>query len=84
MRIIEDKYSSLYDDILLTDEELEAFDEYEKKTLREEGVEEGKNQRDKEIVLKMHEKRMDIETIIECTGLSQEGIEKIINEGKVG
>ncbi len=85
MEKVVNKLESLSSDpIFLTEAELEAFDEYEKKTLREEGVEEGKNQRDKEIVLKMHEKRMDIETIIECTGLSREDIEKIINEGKVG
>ncbi len=73
--------SSLYDDILLSDEELEAFDEYEKKTLREERVEEGKNQRDKEYVMNMHENGVSVLDIVRYSKLSQEEVEKIINEG---
>ena len=77
---------SLYDDILLSDEELENFDEYEKKTLREEGFEEGYLKGlamvERAIVLKMYDDGKDIKTIMEYTELTQEEIENIIEQEK--
>ena len=46
------------------------------KAEREEGIEE----RNKEIVLNMHKKNMDIETISEIVNISKEEVEKIIVE----
>ena len=90
MEKVVNKLENLSSGYLLSDAELEAFDEYEKKTLREEGIEEGieqgiekgRNERDKEYILNMHENGVSVSDIARYSGLSQEEIEKIINEGK--
>lgn len=46
----------------------------------EQGIEKGINERNKEIVLEMHQNKISIELINKCTGLSLDEINDIINE----
>ena len=94
MEKVVNKLENLSSGYLLSDAELEAFDEYEKKTLKEEGIEEGigqgieqgiekgRNERDKEYILNMHENGVSVSDIARYSGLSQEEIEEIINSTK--
>lgn len=49
---------------------------------REDGVEEGMEKKQKEVVINMHKKKFDIQTICEITNLTKEEVEKIIEEIK--
>ena len=50
------------------------------KQARKEGLEQGSNNKAKEIALNMLKKNMNIEDILEITGLSEKDIEKIKSE----
>ncbi|HQS84996.1 MAG TPA: Rpn family recombination-promoting nuclease/putative transposase [Alphaproteobacteria bacterium] len=59
--------------------EAKGFEEGKEKG-REEGKEEGKEEEKEEIALKMIKKKMDIEAVIEITGLTREKIEQLMKE----
>ena len=49
---------------------------------RDKGLREGKEEEQKSVILNMHKKRIDIDTICEVVELSKEEVEKIIEEAK--
>ena len=71
--IMEDKFMGVYNNEI----EQKKIANTERYYGKLEGIEEGKEATQQEIARKMKEKDIPIETIIECTNLSKEEIEKL-------
>ena len=54
-------------------------EDYYKKGIKE-GIKEGIEQRTKEMIINMHNKNISVDIISECTNLTIDEINKIINE----
>ena len=64
-------------------EEMEAYALGEEKGMEEgikEGIKEGSNEKQNEIIINMHNNGLSLEMISNCTKLSKEEIQKIIDQ----